>query len=486
MNVEITEFIELRKSLLKLHQSLLAYERKHRDDLRGICAEYKRSAINFLHYIALRKMDLRDLQLRLAHRGLSSLGRSEGYVIHNIEEIINRLTDCVSRESSINFHYKKSQLKLDWLDAERLLHRHSQTIFGPKPSHRHIYVMVTAPEASEVTPAWAERILLAGANLVRVNCAHESEEEWLKIVLCLRATAERLRVPLKILMDLGGPKHRVVSPKKVVVRVGDTVSLGGPFSNQEKHIECSDPKILDFVKVGDRVLFDDGKIQSIVTKVREASCRLEITRTPEMKSKIRVEKGINFPDSHLEISEITKDDLKHLKFVAEHADLVGISFVQSPKAIRRIRKELKHLGKADLGIVLKIETRAGFQALPRLLLEAMRHSSVAVMIARGDLAVEVGFERMAEVQEEILCLCEAAHIPVIWATQVLESLAKNGLPSRAEVTDVATAVRAECVMLNKGPFIDQAVRSLDDILRRMERHYYKKRSLYRPLQVAKI
>ena len=107
-----------------------------------------------------------------------------------------------------------------------------------------------------------------------------------------------------------------------------------------------------------------------------------------------------------------------------------------------------------------------------------------MMIARGDLAVECGFDRMAEVQEEILWICEAAHTPVLWATQVLESLAKTGLPSRAEVTDAAMSERAECVMLNKGPYIREAVKTLDNILRRMQAHQTKKRAMLRPLQVA--
>jgi pyruvate kinase len=106
------------------------------------------------------------------------------------------------------------------------------------------------------------------------------------------------------------------------------------------------------------------------------------------------------------------------------------------------------------------------------------------MIARGDLAVECGFERLAEVQEEILWICEAAHVPVIWATQVLESLAKEGMPSRAEITDAAMGDRAECVMLNKGPHVVSAVRVLDDILNRMQAHQSKKRSMLRELQLA--
>jgi pyruvate kinase len=137
-----------------------------------------------------------------------------------------------------------------------------------------------------------------------------------------------------------------------------------------------------------------------------------------------------------------------------------------------------------MGVVLKLETRRGFDALPAILLSALRQPPVGVMIARGDLAVEVGFERLAEIQEEILWLCEAAHLPAIWATQVLEGLTKGGLPSRAEVTDAAMGERAECVMLNKGPRIVEAVRALESILRRMQSHQAKKTAMLRPLHIV--
>ena len=103
------------------------------------------------------------------------------------------------------------------------------------------------------------------------------------------------------------------------------------------------------------------------------------------------------------------------------------------------------------------------------------------MIARGDLAVEIGFARLAEIQEEILWLCEAAHVPVIWATQVLENLIKRGMPSRAEITDIAMAERAECVMINKGPFVLDAIAMLDDVVERMRGHQHKKTARLRAL-----
>ena len=135
--------------------------------------------------------------------------------------------------------------------------------------------------------------------------------------------------------------------------------------------------------------------------------------------------------------------------------------------------------------MLKIETKRAFEQLPHLLLATMQSPRDGVMIARGDLAVECGFERLAEVKEEILWICEAAHVPVIWATQVLETLAKSGRPSRAEITDAAMGERAECVMLNKGRHLAAALDTLSDILARMQAHQWKKRSMLRPLRLAR-
>jgi pyruvate kinase len=176
--------------------------------------------------------------------------------------------------------------------------------------------------------------------------------------------------------------------------------------------------------------------------------------------------------------------LEALEFIAKHADILGYSFVRTEDDVRCLQARLKQLGAENLGIILKIETRQGFENLPRLLLAAMRSRAVGVMIARGDLAVECGYQRLAEAQEEILWISEAAHVPVVWATQVLETLAKTGMPSRSEITDAAMGERAECVMLNKGPFVVDAVKTLDDILRRMQAHQEKKRSMLRKLRIA--
>jgi pyruvate kinase len=245
------------------------------------------------------------------------------------------------------------------------------------------------------------------------------------------------------------------------------------------------PAAFAFVRPGHEVWLDDGKIGAVVTRADRDALDLIITHARPGGTKLRADKGINLPHTPLDLPALTPKDLADLPFIARHADLVGYSFVSTPEHVRDLRDRLAALRRPDLGIVLKVETRRAFERLPELLLAVLPAPTAGVMIARGDLAVELGWERLAEVQEEILWLCEAAHLPVIWATQVLERLAKKGQPSRAEITDAAMSTRAECVMLNKGPYITKAVAALDDILRRMQHHLRKKTPQLRPLTLAK-
>jgi len=286
-------------------------------------------------------------------------------------------------------------------------------------------------------------------------------------------------------------------PQTLRLSVGDTLVLtrsldpGQPAVYDRKkqlispaRIGVTLPEFFDGVRSGEPIAFDDGKIGGIIRTVTPEKVTVEITHARPAGEQLGGEKGINVPDSQLSLSSLTKDDLKALPFVVKNADIVGYSFVRKEADVRELQARLADLGGENLGIILKIETREGFDQLPSLLLAAMHSRAVGVMIARGDLAIECGYQRLAEVQEEILWICEAAHMPVIWATQVLESLAKTGVPSRSEITDAAMGERAECVMLNKGPYIVTAVRILDDILRRMQSHQEKKRSLLRKLHVA--
>jgi len=211
---------------------------------------------------------------------------------------------------------------------------------------------------------------------------------------------------------------------------------------------------------------------------------VEITQARPKGKKLKADKGINLPDSELRLPALTQKDMEDLPFIAVHADVVGYSFVRHERDVCELQSWLSELGGERLDIDLKIETRKAFERLPDLLLAAMRSPSAGVMIARGDLGVECGYERLAEVQEEILWISVAAHMPVIWATQVLEKLAKKGRPSRAEIIDAAMGERTECVMLNKGRNILEAVEALDQILKRMQAHQSKKSSMLRQLRLA--
>ncbi len=272
----------------------------------------------------------------------------------------------------------------------------------------------------------------------------------------------------------------ILSPGDVLVLTRDQTPGGcGPDGPR---VPCTLPEAFRDVRAGERAWFDDGRIGGTVVGVSVDEIHVRIEQARADGSRLRAEKGINLPDTALGVPALSDGDLDALPFVARAADAVSLSFAQDPDDVRELRQHLDALGAHRVGIVLKIETRRGFARLPELLLALLESPAPrGVMIARGDLAVECGWERLAEVQEEILWLAEASHTPVIWATQVLETLAKTGRPSRAEITDAAMGARAECVMLNKGPRILDAVVTLADILDRMSDHVRKKTPLLRRL-----
>ncbi|MDH3747872.1 MAG: pyruvate kinase [Gammaproteobacteria bacterium] len=252
------------------------------------------------------------------------------------------------------------------------------------------------------------------------------------------------------------------------------------------HVRCIPAELVERVSVGDPVLLNDGKIEGTIESTTDDGLVVRITHAKATGSRLRSNRSINFPQSDLRAGGLSKTDKRDLDFVAQHADAVGMSFVREPAEVLELQDELGNYPDSGLGVILKIETKMAFRNLPRIMLAAMCHYPAGIMIARGDLAVECGWVQLAVIQEEILWLCEAAHMPVIWATQVLEDEAKKGLPTRAEISDAAMSQRADCVMLNKGPFILAAIRMLDDILRRMQKHQRKKKARLPKLKVSEI
>jgi pyruvate kinase len=593
-----------------LRAAALALERERRDDVERCAPALQDSARNLLHYLALRRHDLRPLQRSLTRLGLSSLGRMEPYVMATLDAVARALRGLDGEDLPASGPDPRFDL------GEALLDDHAYRLYGPTTPGRDTRIMVTLPTEAADDPELLHALLERGTDLVRINAAHDDVDVWERMLGRLDLARTSTHRVCRVSFDLAGPKLRTgpLEPGHAVLRLrpqrdalgrelgpatirlvaagrepdprggvlpvdprllrqlladdvlelvdargrkrrlrvtgrapdgspvcstdrsvylvpGTPMTLRrgkrkicegeiGPLAHRPGGVElrtgdrlclvrgtargharrpalgsspalpatvsCDVREVFDALRPGHRVLFDDGLLCTVVREVAPDRALLEVVHCSHGSAVLRAERGINLPDTVLTLPSLTARDREHLAFAASRVDIVSASFVRDPQDVDALREALDALGTAQVAIVLKIETAAGFAALPELLLAALRHpGGVGVMVARGDLAVEVGFERMAEVQEEIMWLCEAAHVPVIWATQVLDGLARDGVPTRAEVTDAAMGARAECVMLNKGPFIVEAVAFLSDVLTRMRTHHDKKRALLRALSVSR-
>lgn len=598
----------LARELRNVRNEMLALERRVLPGCE-IHPTLTDSARNLVHYLALRRRDLRSIQAELADLGLSSLGRAEPHVLSNVDTVLRLLGYAAGHAPQV----APADHAVSLAEGHALLDVHARALLGDPPSGRHVRIMVTLPTEAADDRDLVRSLVESGMDCVRINCAHDGPAVWLRMIENLRSVERETGGRRPVAMDLAGPKLRTgpivpgpevlkISPKRdelgFVVRPavvwlcpegreraslpsgasaalpvpadwldrlsgGETVSFedtrgarrslvvgghaldgwlascsrtayiasgtqllrGGDAARissippregrirlragdtlivtrdpapgidavrsddgtlvRPATVSCTLPQVFDRIRVGASVFLDDGKIGGIVRFAEPDCFHLEVTRASDAGAWLGADKGINFPDSDLGLPALTEKDLSDLEFVAAHADIVDASFVNEPSDVDALTDWIETHDARHLGVVLKIETKRAFENLPGILLAAMRAPRRGIMIARGDLAVECGFERMAEVQEEMLWLCEAAHIPIIWATQVLETVAKKGAPSRAEITDAAFSNRAECVMLNKGPYVSRAVRVLDDILRRMATHQNKKVPIMGRLNVAR-
>ncbi|MCA3559689.1 MAG: pyruvate kinase [Aestuariivirga sp.] len=438
--------------------------------------EFLPSAENLAHYLAFRRFNIRPLQERLSQLGLSSLGRSEAHVLASLQAVLATLSAIaaswpVDRPNPRRFS-----------EGAALLEKRQSDILGRDPDGPRTRIMVTLPAEAAEDRSIAFRVIAAGADVARINCAHDSAEAWSAMIAHVREAAATLNRDVRILMDLGGPKIRIgeVNEAAAAGRLfrGDRFVLCDRLQTKRGVAEATlcPPVLLDVMAPGHTVWINDGKIGARVAGVEGRRATLEVFSARDKGERLKPEKGVNLPGVELPVAALTGEDIANLDFVASHADIVGYSFVQRPSDVTQLLAELeaRRGGRALPALMLKIETPLAVKNLPRLIVQAAAETPVAVMIARGDLAVEIGLERLPEIQEEILWLCEAAHVPVVWATQVLDSMVKDGAATRAEATDAAMGQRAECVMLNKGPFLAEAVTFLDGVLRRMDRHQIKK------------
>ncbi len=591
----------LNQQLDDILEKVNKMESQYAEELELVHPIYRKSAKNLIHYLAVRSFDIDDFEEELIQLGFPSLSDAEGHVMKGILNL-KQLINCLLNEKGNIPVYGVLSIE----KGKKLLKKNTKLLFGYKSKKRFTRIMVTLPNTAAKDLGFIRKLLANGMNSARINCAHDTPEDWLKMIHNVRTASNKQRKKCKIAMDLSGPKlrtgrmiegpkvvhikptrddlGRVVSPSKIwiaapdvpppplsdyqthipvdpklfsKIKKGDTLrftdSRGknckikikgkdgkakiGKCSNsvyletgtemvlhKEKskkdqksyrvgellpkeqfiilhsgdqlrlhkesipgesavynddgtlrkmaHVSCTLPQVFEDVMKGEPIYFDDGKIEGIIQEISPSEMIIDITHAKDKGSKLKADKGINLPKSTLQVSGLTDKDREDIKFVAQHADAVNFSFVNSKEDILDLYGELDKL-EANIGVILKIETQKGFSNLPSILLTAMRKYPIGVMTARGDLAIETGWKNFATIQQEIMRICAAAHIPNIWATQVLENLAKKGTPSRAEITDAALAQQAECVMLNKGYYIQRAVKMLDKIRRRMQRFQRK-------------
>lgn len=443
--------------------------------------DFAPSAANFAHYLALRRHDIRPLQLELAARGLSSLGRAESRVLPTLNAVAAVLAFLSGKATTA-----PDPDRAFFSGEERLASR-TVELLGPSSQRRPVHFLITAPSEAADGDGFMLRLAELGVEAVRINCAHDDQDAWARMIQGVDAAAKKTGRRMKILMDLAGPKIRTGAIRKhhglKRVALGDDCAIAAPgelgaVDAKLPAVECTLREALAAARPGERIFIDDGEVATEVKSKESWGVIVEVKGCPDEKGyRLKPEKGVNFPDTAFTIPALTEKDVEDLAFVAQHTDGIEFSFVQRAADVAALQDALAKERPEDwrkLGLVLKIETNLAVANLPDILVRAAARQPTAIMIARGDLAVEIGFARLAEMQEEILWLGEAAQVPVIWATQVLEQLIKKGVLSRGEMTDAAMSARAECVMLNKGPFLFDAIAQLDLLLGRVGEHIHKK------------
>lgn len=428
---------------------------------------------NLISYLGLRELHLLSLRQELKNKGLADLMQSPAHLLYTLEKILVYFT--ISLPSQNNLLIPTPD------DSSKILTKRTNELFGNRMNQPAIMVTVDSKVLNNLSQI--EELLRNGMDVARINCAHDDPDIWKELIDAIRDVEKKLRLEgkyhknnCKIYMDLAGPKVRIgkLPAAPILVMKGDRLRLylntdtsgHSAFENTPAGVPVTLEKAFRNVRVNDAIFIDDGKIRGFVIQVTKEFVEVEIDSPAVKPIRIKEGKGLNLPDSLLSLNlpALTEKDLADIPFITKHADIIGISFVHSPLDLRKLRQELDILNRADIGVVAKIETKDAVHNLARIILEGLQFKRFGIMLARGDLAVEVGPENLSFVQDEILTICSASYTPVIWATGVLEKLTKKGIPTRAEITDAAYGTRANCIMLNKGAFVIDAVKMLVKIV----------------------
>ena len=315
-----------------------------------------------------------------------------------------------------------------------------------------------------------EQLANAGMNLARLNMSHGDRDSHLLSIRRLRSLNRRLNHPVALLLDLQGPEIRTGKRRgQLELKVGEefSVSVTPSENTEEKSIHVDYQDMVHQLKIGDRITVDNGLISLEVLEVREHDLRCRVLDGGTLGSR----KHINLPGVRVNLPSITDQDKQDILFAIEHdIDFVALSFVRNAEAVRKARQVIEEAGGHHLRLIAKIENQDGIENLDDIIDEAD-----GIMVARGDLGVEVAFTELPVAQRNMARKCAIAGKPVIVATHLLESMIEHPMPTRAEVTDVANAVyeQVDALMLSgetaTGKHPVRCVEVLDRIARRIEK-----------------
>jgi pyruvate kinase len=344
---------------------------------------------------------------------------------------------------------------------------------------RRAKIVATLGPATD-PPGVLESLIAAGLDVARLNFSHvEDEETPLRRIAAVREVAAKLGRVVAVLADLPGPKLRVKIPSARMIVAGETAHFPLEGVEPREHdIPITDPEVLTDLKPGDRMLIDDGKLQLRVVGVADGRLTAEVTVGGPLKEN----KGLNLPDTVVSIPSVTERDHFALGICAKtEIDWLAMSFVRGPASADELRAVARTFGLGGVPIVAKIERPEAVGRAAEIVV-----AFDGVMVARGDLGVELPFETLPPIQKAIIAAARLAGKPVITATEMLESMTKNPRPTRAEVSDVANAVfdGTDAVMLSAetsvGEYPCEAVRTMANIAEEAERAMRQKEGSYRP------
>lgn len=328
-----------------------------------------------------------------------------------------------------------------------------------------------------------EQLFLSGMNVARINFSHGSHEVHARSIQHIREVSKKHRYSIPVLMDLQGPKIRVGIMKDGVqiVQKGDQVQVipDNGIEGTREVVPIDYPFLAEDAEVGNRILIDDGLLELEVTEKRADRIIANVLVGGELKSR----KGVNLPGVKISMSSLTEKDIEDLEFgLTQDVDFVAMSFVRSARDIQDVISRVRAQG-SNAGIIAKIEKPEAIDVIDDIIEEAD-----GIMVARGDLGIEIASERVPLVQKKIIERCRIAGKPVITATQMLESMIQNPRATRAESSDVANAVLdgTDAVMLSgetaAGKYPKEAVEAMDKICRSIEAN---EKNLYYSLKYRK-